>query len=235
MTDSPPTKYSDSQALHLFVRRASRACAHPLAATDLNTQISLKVTEKDGQIVDLDLDLHNADEASWQGLALHVRPLVFLKGEKLKLTRIMALVGRLAPDLKEHSDDISTKFLRWKESVLFYSSVGEKLPPEEALPKGQYQVQQISHGDPAVLGPQFDTLPGRKVTDIEMAETVLYGELFHMDPEKALTLEDLGTMGRAFYAKAAEVRVRQACYFLRGGVHLIEHGWRENLLPRLDD
>jgi hypothetical protein len=72
--------------------------------------------------------------------------MVFLKEEKLRLTRIMSIVGRLAPSLKPASDEISNKFQGWRRTDLFYSIDGGKLPPEEALPKGEYSVTSVSHG-----------------------------------------------------------------------------------------
>lgn len=232
MAERSPTALSDAQALGLFVKRAAKACRHPLASHDLGMQITLQVGAKDGQVFNLDLDLHSADEDSWHGLALQVRPLVFLKDEKLRLTRVMAIVARNSPSLKEPSDEISNKFQTWRSTDLFYSIDGGKLPPEEALPKGQYQVVSVSHGPVAEVGVDVDRLGGTKTGDVEMANTVLYGDLFHFDAGKALQLEEMGTMTRAFYAKAAENRVRQSCYFLRHAVDLIEYGWREGLLPK---
>lgn len=232
MVDRSEKPLTDAQALGLFVKRASKACQHPLASKDLNMKITLKVQAEDGQVTNLDLDLHSADEDSWQGLALQVRPLVFLKEEKLRLTRIMSIVGRLAPSLKPASDEISNKFQDWRRTDLFYSLDGGKLPPEEAMPKGEYLVTSVSHGPVQDVRAQVEEFGGRKTGDVEMANTVLYGDLFHFDADKALQLEEMGTMTRAFHAKAAENRVRQSCYFLGHAVRLIEYGWQQELLRK---
>ncbi|MCU1520444.1 MAG: hypothetical protein JWN19_829, partial [Arthrobacter sp.] len=150
--------------------------------------------------------------------------------EKLRLTRVMSIVGRHSERLAAASDEIKSKFLTWRTTDLFYSVDGGKLPPEEALPKGEYQVVSITQGPVKEVSAAVDQL-GTRTGDAEMADTVLYGDLFHFDADKALRLEEMGTMSRAFYAKAAENRVRQSCYFLRHAVRLIEHGWKEGLLP----
>jgi hypothetical protein len=231
MADKSPSPLTDAQALALFVKRASKACQHPLASHELSMQITFRVTEQDGQVVNLDLDLHSADEESWQGLALQVRPLVFLKEEKLRLTRVMSIVGRNAESLKVDSNEITNKFLAWRSHDLFYVTDAGKLPPEEALAKAEYEVVSISHGPVKEVTAEVDNVGGIQTGDAEMADIVLYGELFHFDADKALRLEAMGTMTRTLYAKAAENRVRQSCYFLRHAVRLIEYGWSAGLLP----
>ncbi|MFJ6279664.1 hypothetical protein [Arthrobacter subterraneus] len=198
--------------------------------TELKMTIGFTVTTaKDGRVVDLDLDLHNADEESWQGLALQVRPLDFLKDEKLRLTRILGLLGRLAPQLKKDSDGILNSFLRWKSTDQFYSVDLGDVAPEEALPEGESKLERVTWGPVGSHNSGEGELS--RIGDYEMAMTVLYGDLFHFDPDKALQLQSFGPMVLSWYAKAAENRVRQSTYYLRHAAAVIEIGWRDGLLP----
>lgn len=40
---------------------------------------------------------------------------------------------------------------------------------------------------------------GGKISDWDMAQAVLHGDMFHFDADKALHLESLGVMTRAMY------------------------------------
>ena len=107
-------------------------------------------------------------------------------------------------------------FMAWRRTAYFYSVDMSKLTPMDALPKGEHKVTAIHSGPPAEIAVMVERDGGDKISDWDMAQAVLYGDLFHFDADKALHLETLGAMTRAMYVKAAEVRCRTSCYYLRG-------------------
>lgn len=124
--------------------------------------------------------------------------------------------------------------MAWRRTAYFYSVDMSKLTPMDALPKGEHKVTAIHSGPPAEIAAMVERDGGDKISDWDMAQAVLYGDLFHFDADKALHLETLGAMTRAMHVKAAEVRCRTSCYYLRGAVALIDQGWESGLLPRVD-
>src|SRR5664279_6086978 len=81
------------------------------------------------------------------------------------------------------------------------------------------------------LALDYDIQPSEVSLDFAMATQYLNGELFHVNLDYWVSMQDLGAEVRKWYLKAAQARVVSSCYYIDNVRRLVELGWTEGSLP----
>jgi hypothetical protein len=200
-----------------FMSRAEEILDHPLAGTVSTVRLTLKVDTKTGQVVRADLDNNLLDKASWGYLATLLRPLIFLRNDQGSVGRLMNLINRDHPRLRESGLDKIQKGLNdWRtQPIIGVQDLGP-IEQAESMPEGS--VTRVWSGPPGTL--PDDVAWSQLTADYKFAALYFNGRLWHADSDKVNAFDKATREIQAVMAKCAEVRTLSAVQWVR---HL--HQW----------
>lgn len=165
-----------------------------------------------------DLDLKLLTGPEWIELACLVRPLIFTDSDKIHAKQILQVIWTIAPSLRYVVDRANDAMKQWARKVYFALTV-EEADPIDNTP------------DTIRLALDYDIQPSEVSLDFAMATQYLNGELFHVNLDYWVSMQDLGAEVRKWYLKAAQARVVSSCYYIDNVRRLVELGWTEGSLP----
>lgn len=213
-----PLKQTESSAeLQLsvarFMSRAEEILEHPLAGKVSDVTITLRADKATGQVVGADFDPKLQDKNSWGHLATQLRPLIFLTNDDGSVGRLMNLINRDHPPLRQHGlEKLKKGISEWRKQPIIAVQDFGSIEGSEAQPANG-NVGALWSGEP---GTQPEGLKLDQFTpDFELAEVYFYGRMWHADAGKVDQFEQASPGMKALMAKCAEVRTLSAVQWVR--------------------
>jgi hypothetical protein len=171
-------------------------------------------------------------DEEWYPLAMLIRPIMYLEGEPVQLTKVLQLIKREAPDMREAAEAIRLDVSRWRKSMYYGLQHLGDAAPEDALPTGQHRIEAI-HSGPAGAWPESADVDAAIpiIPDWVLADTYFNGEMFHSDGPKAETIAGSAGFTLSAYKQAAQIRTVHSTPFIRRTLELVQRGRTEGTLP----
>lgn len=196
-----------------FMSRAEEILEHPLAGKTSDFTVTLKANPETGQVVGADFDTNLQERNSWGHLATMLRPLIFLTNDDGSVGRLMSLIKRDHPRLREHGlEKLQQGIGDWrKQPIIAIQDLGPI--DESGAEPVRGNVRSLWSG---VTGSQPEGLNIDQLTpDFELAEIYFYGRMWHADAEKVDQFEQASPGMKALMAKCAEIRTLSAVQWVR--------------------